>query len=103
MAATVESVTTRWRLDPPVDMPASFQRQGKPQRMVRITVVERTAYHDREEYWSVQGIPLTTKGNPNGSQDWRSISDDDLARLAALVVDAPPFDPDDLNGPGVDG
>lgn len=86
VAAVVQSVTTRWRLHPPVDVAARYQREDRPTRMFRISIVERTVHHVGGEVdWSVRGVPLTSKGNATGGLDWRSIPDEALASLAQMV------------------
>lgn len=81
---TVASVTTRWRLDPP----ARAARQHHRGLEVDVHIVERTTYPDghNDDYWSVRGVPLTKKGNPNGGLDYRFITDEDMESIKARVL-----------------
>lgn len=89
MGVSVERVTTRWRLDPPVRCERAYGKEGQPARYVDVDYVDREVWNRDgivRENWSVRGVPLTSKGNPNGGIDWRFVTEQALADLRRLVL-----------------
>lgn len=75
------AVATTWRLDPP----ARCTRRFKTDIEVEVHLVIREVREGKES-WSVKGVPLTKKGNPNGNVDYRYITDDAMDELRNRVL-----------------
>lgn len=85
MTAVVERVTTTWRLDPPVDVERCYQSRRPGVDMIRVHLLMAEVDADGTTDWSVKGVPLTSKGNPNGGIDRRSVTDAAMDMLRAMV------------------
>lgn len=87
MAARLESTQETWRLDPPVVAERAYS-SGQ----YAIHILMRTQPVDGDVWYWAKGVPLTKTGKPNGVIDWRSIKDEDMEKIVAMIPDAHPSD-----------
>ena len=81
---TLISQTEVWGFDPPISCARAYSSRGP----ILVHELHRTVYQAGRVTLQVRGVPTTSTGKPNGTNTWRSITDEDLQRLHLLVLDA---------------